>query len=106
MNNRSYNDERNRILQLRGRSYETGLDMSCYLGDPDVNYAQLASGFGVEGEVIDDADSIKAAVQRAQSATKEGRAYLLDVHVARTGPLANSTWHPEYHISSLRSRQV
>jgi benzoylformate decarboxylase len=106
MNNRSYNDERNRILQLRGRSYETGLDMSCYLGDPDVNYARLASGFGVEGEVIEDADSIKAAVQRAQSATKEGRAYLLDVHVARTGSLANSTWHPEYHISSLRSRQV
>ena len=106
MNNRSYNDERNRILQLRGRSYETGLDMSCYLGDPDVNYAQLAGGFGVEGEVIEDADSIKAAVQRAQSATQEGRPYLLDVHVARTGSLANSTWHPEYHISSLRNRQV
>jgi benzoylformate decarboxylase len=106
MNNRSYNDERNRILQGRGRSYETGLDMACYLGDPDVNYAQLANGFGVEGEVIEGAGAIKAAVQRAQTATKEGRPYLLDVHIARTGSLANSTWHPEYHISSLRSREV
>jgi benzoylformate decarboxylase len=106
MNNRSYNDERNRIMQLRGRSYESGLDMGCYLGDPDVNYAQLANGFGVEGEVLEDAGSIKAAVQRAQTATKDGRPYLLDVHIARTGSLANSMWHPEYDIASLRSRKV
>lgn len=106
MNNRSYNNERNRNMQMRSRSFETGQDMACYLGDPDVNYVQLANGFGVEGEIIDDAASIKPAVQRAQKATREGRAYLLDVHVARTGTLASSTWHPEYSISSLRTRAV
>lgn len=106
MNNRSYNNERNRNMQLRGRSYETGQDMACYLGDPDVDYARVAQGFGVEGEVIEEAAAIKAAVQRAQRATREGRPYLLDVHIARTGSLANSTWHPEYHISSLRKREV
>ena len=101
MNNRSYNNERNRNMQLRGRSYETGRDMACYLGDPDVDYARVAAGFGVEG-----AASIRPAVQRAQKATREGRPYLLDMHVARTGSLANSTWHPEYSIAALRKREV
>jgi benzoylformate decarboxylase len=106
LNNRSYNNERNRNMQLRGRSYATGQDMACYLGDPDVDYAGVAKGFGVEGEIIDDAAAIKAAVQRAQQATRDGRPYLLDVHIARTGSLANSTWHPEYRIASLRKREV
>lgn len=106
MNNRSYNNERNRIMTRRGRSYETGRDMVCYLGDPDVNYVKLAAGFDVEGEIVDKPVEIKAAVQRAMQATRDGRAYLLDVHVERTGNLASSTWHPEYSISSLRKRQV
>lgn len=106
MNNRSYNNERNRIMMHRGRAYEVGRDMACYLGDPDVDYVYLARGFGVEGETVEQASSIKSAVQRAQAATKEGRPYLLDVHLARTGSLATSTWHPEYDISALRNRKV
>lgn len=106
MNNRSYNNERNRIMTGRGRSYETGRDMVCYLGDPDVDYVKLAAGFDVEGEIVNKPAGIKPAVQRAMKATRNGRAYLLDMHVERTGSLADSTWHPEYSISSLRKRQV
>jgi len=51
-NNRSYNNERNRIWNIGGRQFQTGRDMTCYLGDPDIDYAKLASGFGVEGEIV------------------------------------------------------
>jgi len=90
----------------RGRVYQTGRDLTSYLGDPDVDYVKVADSFGVEGERVETPDSIKAAVQRAQAATMEGRPYLLDVRVARTGAAATSTWHPEYHIAALRKRKV
>ncbi len=106
MNNQSYNNERNRIMSRRGRSWETGRDMVCYLGDPDVNYVKLAAGFDVEGEVVVLPEEIKAAVQRAMKATRDGRPYLLDIHVERTGSLASSTWHPEYSIAAGRNRKV
>ena len=102
MNNRSYNNERNRIMTRRGRSYETGRDLVCYLGDPDVDYVKLAAGFDVEGEIVSKPEQIIPSVQRAMQAIAEDRPYLLDVLVERTGNLANSTWHPEFVISSLR----
>lgn len=100
MNNRSYNNERNRIMAFRGRSWQTGRDMVCYLGDPDVDYVKLAAGFDVDGEIVDKPEQLQPALRRGMQAMADGRAYLLDVHVERTGPLANSTWHPEYHIAS------
>jgi TPP-dependent trihydroxycyclohexane-1,2-dione (THcHDO) dehydratase len=42
LNNHSYNNERNRIWNTAGRQFETARDMTCYLGDPDVNYAKAA----------------------------------------------------------------
>jgi benzoylformate decarboxylase len=106
MNNFSYNNERNRIMSGRGRAYETGRDMVCYLGDPDVNYVKLAAGFDVEGEVVESPAQIKPAIQRGMKTISQGRAYVLDIHVERTGSLANSTWHPEYSIHSMRNRKA
>ncbi|NKB39324.1 MAG: hypothetical protein GKR93_19505 [Gammaproteobacteria bacterium] len=106
MNNQSYNNERNRIMSRRGRSYETGRDMVCYLGEPDVDYVKLAAGFDVEGEVVALPAQINAAIKRAIKATRDGQPYLLDMHVERTGNLANSTWHPEYSIAATRKRKV
>jgi thiamine pyrophosphate-dependent acetolactate synthase large subunit-like protein len=106
MNNRSYNNERNRIMARRGRAYQAGRDMVCYLGDPDVNYVKLAEAFDVQAEEVKKPEDFRSAVQRGMKATAAGRAYLLDVHVERTGSLANSTWHPAYSISSTRSRSV
>ena len=106
MNNHSYNNERNRIMSRRGRAYQTGRDMVCYLGDPDVNYVKLAAGFDVEGEIVEKPAAIRAAIERGMKATADGRAYLLDIHVERTGSLANSTWHPEFSIDSMRTRRV
>ncbi len=105
-NNRSYNNERNRIWVNGGKQFQTGKDMTCYLGDPDVDFAKAASAFGVEGEIVASPSALRPALERAKRANIEGRPYLLDVHVERAGIGAASTWHPPYSIEALRKRKV
>ncbi len=106
LNNHSYNNERNRIWNSAGRQFEAGRDMTCYLGDPDVDYAKAAGAFGVEGETVKEPSALKAAFARAKSAMVEGRPYLLDIHIKREGLGAVSEWHPPYSLADLRNRKV
>ena len=107
VNNRSYNNERNRIwTYLAGRQFKSGLDMTCYNGSPDVDFAKAAQAFGVEGETVKDPAGINPALQRAKRANVEGRPYLLDVHVERDGVGAASEWYPPLSIADLRTRKV
>jgi thiamine pyrophosphate-dependent acetolactate synthase large subunit-like protein len=106
LNNHSYNNERNRIWNSAGRQFEAARDMTCYLGDPDVNYAKAADAFGVEGEVVKEPAALKAALDRAKRAMVEGRPYLLDIHIKREGLGAVSEWHPPYSVADLRTRKV
>src|SRR5260370_37028906 len=50
LNNRSYNNERNRIWAFGGRQFKTGRDMTCYIRSPAVDYVKAAGPFCVEGE--------------------------------------------------------
>jgi thiamine pyrophosphate-dependent acetolactate synthase large subunit-like protein len=106
LNNHSYNNERNRIWNSAGRQFEAGRDMTCYLGDPDVDYTKAASAFGVEGETVKEKAALKGAFERAKSAMVEGRPYLLDIHIKREGLGAVSEWHPPFSLADLRSRKV
>jgi thiamine pyrophosphate-dependent acetolactate synthase large subunit-like protein len=107
VNNRSYNNERNRIWSfIAGQQFKTGKDMTCYNGSPDVDFAKAAQAFGVEGEVVSEPDKIKPALARAKKANVDGRPYLLDVHVDRDGVGAASTWYPAYSIADQRTRKV
>lgn len=56
MNNRSYNynNEHKRIRAMSDRQFEAGRDMACYLGDPDVDFAKMASACGVESVVVEE----------------------------------------------------
>ncbi len=105
-NNRSYDVERTGMYSKGGRQFETGRDMVCYLGDPDVDFTKIAAGFGVEGEAVTEAASLRPALERAKRANIEGRPYLVDLHAPRHGPGATSTWHPGYSIAALRKREV
>jgi hypothetical protein len=89
-----------------GQQARTGKDMSCYLGDPDVDFAKLAAAFGVKGETITAAEQVEPAIQRAIASTREGRPYLIDAVVARTGARADSTWYPAYSVAARRTRKV
>ncbi len=106
LNNKSYNNERNRIWNSAGRQFEAARDMTCYLGDPDVDYAKTADAFGVEGETVKEPAALKGAFDRAKSAMVEGRPYLLDIHIKREGLGAVSEWHPPYSLAGLRTRKV
>ncbi|MDP9050624.1 MAG: thiamine pyrophosphate-binding protein [Acidobacteriota bacterium] len=105
-NNRSYDVERTGMFTKGGRQFETGRDMVCYLGDPDIDYTKIAAGFDVEGEAVKDAASLRPTLERAKRANIEGRPYLIDLHAPRHGPGASSTWHPDYSIAALRKREV
>ena len=106
LNNRSYNNERNRIWHSAGRQFKTGRDMTCYNGSPDVDFAKASEAFGVEGEIVKEPGKLQAAIDRAQRAIVDGRPYLLDIHTRRDGIGAASTWHPPYSIADLRTRKV
>jgi benzoylformate decarboxylase len=106
LNNRSYNEPRQRIMAKMGKTGETGKDMACYLGNPDVDFAKIASGFGIKGEVVANPVDVKPALERAIKSTRDGRPYLLDVLVERSGIGAESTWYPRYSVSEQRKRLV
>jgi benzoylformate decarboxylase len=106
-NNRSYNNERNRIWTFTGGAqFKEGRDMTCYNGDPDVDFAKAAQAFGVEGETVREGGQIAAALARARRATVEGRPYLLDVLVERDGVGAATSWYPRYSIAAKRTRNA
>ena len=106
LNNHSYNNERNRIWHYGGRQFQTGRDMTCYIGSPDIDYARAAQAFGVEGEVVKEPGKLNGAIERGKRAVAEGRPYLLDIHTYRDGVGAASTWHPPYSVAQARSRRV
>ena len=105
-NNRSYNETRTRMFAHGGRQMETGKDMICYLGDPNVNFVQIAAAYNIRGETVATPDQIRPAIRRAIGATREGRPYLLDVLVGRRGVGSESTWYPRYSLAQQRSRRV
>lgn len=105
-NNRSYNNERNRMWASGGRQFQTGKDMTCYLGNPDIDYVQMAASFGVKGEAVKEPGDLQPALRRAKQITAGGQPYLLDVYLEREGIGAASTWYPAYSVSDLRQRKV
>ena len=106
LNNKSYNNERNRIWNSAGLQFKTGRDMTCYNGSPDVDFAKTAQAFGVEGETVSEPGEVRAALDRAKRANVEGRPYLLDIHTRRDGIGAASSWYPAYSIAEQRTRRV
>jgi thiamine pyrophosphate-dependent acetolactate synthase large subunit-like protein len=106
LNNRSYNNERNRIWQGGGRQFKTGRDMTCYNGNPDVDFVKAAAAYGVEGALVTEPGELKGAIGRAQKVIADGRPYLLEIITQRDGIGAASTWHPAYSVADLRTRRV
>jgi benzoylformate decarboxylase len=108
-NNHAYGGPHSRTIANApsGRMVETGHYVGSYLGNPDMNMASIASGFGVKGEVVSNAQDLKAALARAKKSTVEGKPYLIDVQVARRGVGWNDApWIPAIKGTEMRTRKV
>jgi acetolactate synthase I/II/III large subunit len=108
-NNHAYAGPHSRAIEhvAGGRMVQTGQFVHDYLGNPDMNMAQMAKGFGVEGEVADSPGQLKTALSRARKATQDGKPYLIDAQVRRTGVgWAENPWTPPIRIAQMRTRKV
>ena len=108
-NNHAYSGPHSRVIEkvAGGRMLQTGQFYHDYLGNPDMNMAHIAKGFGVDGEVVESPAQLKAALARARKATVEGKPYLIDAQIARTGVAwAEKPWVPPIRIAGERTRKV
>ena len=101
-NNHAYGGPHNRVINAvrDSRMVQEGRYYCDYLGKPDMNMAYIAKGFGVEGEVVETPDELKQALARAKRATLEGKPYLIDAQLKRTGVgWADEPWTPSVDLS-------
>jgi thiamine pyrophosphate-dependent acetolactate synthase large subunit-like protein len=104
-NNQSYEIPRWHIMQA-GASGDARRDYVGYLGDPDVDFARLASAFSIKGETVRNTDQLRPAIQRGIKSLKDGRPYLLDMRTKPVGIGADASWYPKFSLASTRTRKV
>lgn len=105
-NNGAYDNERNRIWARGGLQAKAKKDMTCYIGDPPIQYTKFAEAYGVGAEKVEDPNDLSAALQRAINSTRDGEPYLLDVVIGRQGMGADSTWYPAFSLAGERKLKV
>src|SRR5262250_449296 len=108
-NNHAYGGPHNRVVNNvpSGRMVETRQFVHDYLGNPDMDMASIAKGFGVDGEIVRSPAELREALGRARRHTVEGKPYLLDVQVARKGiGWAEKPWVPPIQVAEMRTRKV
>ena len=80
--------------------------MLSHLGNPDTSFVGLADAFGIKGEKVTVPGQLRSAFARAVKATRDGRPYLVDVIIGRSGAGAEVSNFPEYSLANNRSRNV
>jgi len=108
-NNHAYGGPHSRVINNvpGGRMVQTGRFVHDYLGNPDMDMAAIAKGFGVDGEVVHNPTQLREALARARKHTVEGKPYLLDVQVARKGVgWAQNPWVPPIRVAETRTKKV
>src|SRR3954463_10873541 len=108
-NNHAYGGPHGRVINNvpGGRMVQTGQFVHDYLGNPDMDMADIARGFGVDGEVVQNPTQLREALVRARKHTVEGKPYLIDAQVARKGVAwADKPWVPPIQVASLRQKKV
>jgi thiamine pyrophosphate-dependent acetolactate synthase large subunit-like protein len=108
-NNHAYSGPHSRVVANvpSGRMVQTGQFVHDYLGNPDMNMADIARGFGVAGEVVESPAQLREALARARTHTVEGKPYLLDVQVVRRGVgWAEKPWVPPIRLAGIRQKRV
>jgi thiamine pyrophosphate-dependent acetolactate synthase large subunit-like protein len=108
-NNHAYGGPHSRVIEKTagGKMVQKRQFVHDYLGSPDMNMASIAKGFGVDAEVTESPEQLRAALARARKATVDGKPYLIDAQVARMGVAwADKPWIPPISIARQRTRKV
>ena len=103
LNNGQYQANRLNMSRYPGRMVEKGQYPGVSLGHPDIAYADIAKGYGVEGEKVTEPDKLAAALRRAKRAIHEGRPYLLDVGIETHPGFHDAGWYDYFSIAELSS---
>jgi thiamine pyrophosphate-dependent acetolactate synthase large subunit-like protein len=98
-NNKNYQTVRRGFHRYGGNMAKTGHYAGMYLGDPDIDFVQLAASQGVKGEKANDQAQLRAALKRGIQATKDGNPYVVEVMIRRIDEGADSTWHEGFKLS-------
>jgi thiamine pyrophosphate-dependent acetolactate synthase large subunit-like protein len=106
MNNRSYDGVRRRQFSKQGNQGKLNKDMSAYLGNPDIDFSKVGEAYGIKGSFARDANELQAALKRGIQATRDGKPYIIDALIERTGPGADLTWHPPFSVAGIRTKNV
>jgi thiamine pyrophosphate-dependent acetolactate synthase large subunit-like protein len=94
-NNRNYQTVRSSYFRhKKGRMFQSGHYPLMHLGDPDIDFVELARSQGVQGSRVErqkgkkvkNSEDLRQALKKGIAATRAGRPYLVEVVVA---PLKN-----------------
>lgn len=99
-NNKNYQTVRMGFHRYGGRMAASGQYAGMYLGDPDIDFVQLAESQGVKGEKANSPAELEAALKRGIQATKDGNPYVVEAAISRIGGGAESTWHEGFKLSA------
>ncbi|NNE36662.1 MAG: thiamine pyrophosphate-binding protein [Gammaproteobacteria bacterium] len=105
LNNRSYEATRFRIMG-RGDAGSANRDYVSFLGDPDMDFAKLASVYNIPGEVVTNSDQVRPAIQRGFRTLADGRPYMIDARTASWGTGADLTQYQKFSVAEQRKRKV
>ena len=98
-NNLNYQTVRGGFHRYSGTMAATGKYAGMYLGDPDIDFVQLAASQGVKGERATTPAELERALKRGMEVCKAGEPYLVEAVIRRIGPGADSTWHEGFKLS-------
>lgn len=105
-NNLNYQTVRNAYARYNGKMKAANKYVGMYLGNPEIDFVQLAKSQGLEGIKVENAADLRPAIKRGIAATRAGAPFLIDVRVRRTGAGADSTWFQAYSLAEERKRKV
>jgi len=105
-NNRNYQTVRNAYVRYNGKMNAANRYTGIYLGDPDIDFVQLAGSQGVDGSRVENSADLLAGLGRGIAATRAGEPYLLEVVVDRKGDGADSDWHQKFSLAEQRKVEV
>ncbi|HIA92522.1 MAG TPA: thiamine pyrophosphate-binding protein [Gammaproteobacteria bacterium] len=113
-NNLSYDGERNRIYRgspLAAKKETRGLwrDISCFLGNPEVDFVGLADSFEIQGKRANNPEEFVECLLEAAKVTADGRPFLIDLRVMQldtSGKPTEQTWYPDISIAAKRMKKI